>query len=166
MSNPNTQDQSQIEVANKLKAQASLQNEIVNTLYEIKHLLQETNNQQYTSADSYDGNIVRLDTTGLENTIREIIREEIKQIALHNSVKAIAEKSKNTSAFDSEIAFSESNELISRAISNGGWDSSFSSELVSHRSKLSATQRKHLMDQYIQSVHNGDIDIRGTLPPF
>ena len=166
MSNPNTQDQSQIEVANKLKAQAGLQNEIVNTLYEIKHLLQETNNQQYTSADSYDGNIVRLDTTGLENTIREIIREEIKQIALHNPVKAMAEKSKNTSVFDSEIAFSESNELISRAISNGGWDSSFSSELVSHRSKLSATQRKHLMDQYIQGVHNGNIDIRGTLPPF
>jgi len=162
----NAQEELIVELKSQSELQNKLQNKLIDALKEIKHLLQETNNQQYTSVDSYDGSIVRLDTTGLENTIREIMREEIKQITPNNSVRAMVKKSNNTSAFDSEMAFSESNELISRAISNGGWNSSFSSELASHRSKLSTTQRKHLMDQYIQSVHNGDIDIRGTLPPF
>ena len=166
LSTPNAQEGLADELQAQAELQNELQNELIDTLNEIKNLLLENGNQQYVPIDSYDGNMVRLDTTDLEDAIREIIREENQHLITSNQPSPVASKTIAISKEQSELAFSESTELLAQAISYGSWNTSLAINLRPKLASMSLKQRKSIYKQYFDAVENGQIDMKEVRPPF
>ncbi len=118
-----------------------------------------------------EANTVTMDQTILQDTLREIVADELSRISpslsaeYTNTPRGTAYVGKTT-YMEPEQAFSRSSAIIQEAIQYGEWDAKHTAEMAPLVNNLSQEQRIQLLEQYHAALNRGEIKMTGLVPPL
>jgi hypothetical protein len=118
-----------------------------------------------------EANTVTMDQSILQNTLREIVADELNRISpslsaeYTNTPRGTAYVGETTH-MEPEQAYSRSSAIIAEAIQVGEWDARHTAEMAPLVNNLTQEQRIELLEQYHGALNRGEIKMTGLVPPL